>query len=126
MLRKNTTHSLNKKASERVPRQNPLNSSQNKDLSLKKEESQSHNREMVQAGMMPKPGDGDPKSNIKQTQIRKNLAEKRRKDQQEKEKAKLDEIEAKIENARKRFEEKKKVKSQNAKNVMRKKTTPNI
>ena len=75
---------------------------------------------------MPKPGDGDPKSNIKQTQLRKNLADKRRKDQQEKEKAKLDEIEAKIENARKRFEEKKKVKSQNAKNVMRKKTTPNI
>jgi len=37
--------------------------------------------------------------------------DKRRKEQQEKEKSKLDAIEAKIENARKRLEEKKKIKS---------------
>ena len=47
------------------------------------------------------------------------MLDQRRKIQQDKEKQKLDAIEAKIENARKRLEEKKKVKSQNAKNTVK-------
>lgn len=52
------------------------------------------------------------------------MLDHKRKAQQEKEQMKLDAIEAKIENARKRLEEKKKVKSQNAKNTVKRRTAP--
>ena len=52
------------------------------------------------------------------------MLEKKRKADQEKEKQRLDAIEMKIENARKRLEQQKKVKSQNAKNTLKKKGTP--
>ena len=52
------------------------------------------------------------------------MVELRRKHQQDKEKEKLDAIENKIENARKRLEEKKKIKSENAKNTVKRRTAP--
>ena len=52
------------------------------------------------------------------------MVEYRRKLQQDKEKEKLSAIENKIENARKRTEEKKKIKSENAKNTVKRRTAP--
>ena len=52
------------------------------------------------------------------------MLDKRRKDQQEKEKEKLDAIETKIENARRRLEEKKKIRSEHAKNTVKRRTAP--
>lgn len=46
----------------------------------------------------------------------------RRKLQQDREKERLDAIENKIENARRRLEEKKKIKSENAKNTVKRRT----
>jgi hypothetical protein len=78
-------------------------------------------RNELNLGLQLKPGEGNPKANIKQSHQRKANLEKRRKEKQEQEQSKLDRIEAKIENARKRLEEKKKLKSQNAKNTIIKK-----
>lgn len=67
-----------------------------------------------------KPGTNvNPKSNAKQYQVRKQLLDKKRKEKQDHDQNKIDRIEAKIENARKRLEEKKKIKSNNAKNVVK-------
>ena len=52
------------------------------------------------------------------------MLDRRRKEVQDKEQSKLDAIEAKIENARKRLEEKKKIKSDHAKNTLKRRTAP--
>lgn len=55
---------------------------------------------------------------------RKKIVELRRKQQQDKEKERLDAIENKIENARRRLEEKKKIKSEHARNTVKRRTAP--
>lgn len=119
--RKGPQGSLNKKSSERVPRQQP------RDYHLRgppSRDKKANPREALNVPLQVKPGEGDPKSNLKQVLSRQTHLERRRKEQQEKEKSKLDAIEAKIENARKRLEEKKKLKSQNAKNALKAKKGP--
>jgi len=121
---------LNKKSSERVPRQGGslVNRAEYHFNGPSSRDRESENpRAFLNLPLQVKPGEGDPKSNIQQQKVRQTNLEKRRKEQQEKEKSKLDAIEAKIENARKRLEEKKKIKSQIAKNTIKqpRKNQPN-
>lgn len=115
----------NKKASERVPRQ--INSNQvQKDpfagLNLNNDIDLDNPRNHLNVGLSGKPNHGNPKNNIKLLEDKKKMVEARRKQQQDREKEKLDAIENKIENARRRLEEKKKIKSENAKNIVKRRT----
>lgn len=98
---------LQKKASERVPRQ---------DLKLNVMHSanadKQNPREVLNVPLQLKPGEKvDPKDNFKQDKTRQNLLERRRKEKQEEDAHKISAIDQKIENARKRLEEQKKMKS---------------
>lgn len=84
-----------------------------------KDKKEGNPRAYLDIPLSNKPNEGDPKNNIKKTQQKNKMLDQRRKIQQEKERQKLDAIEAKIENARKRLEEKKKIKSTNAKNTVK-------
>lgn len=90
----------------------------NKDLDLE------NPRHFINKPLSNKPGQGDPATNQRLIADRNKMLEKRRKDQQEKEKERLDAIEAKIENARRRLEEKKKIRSEHAKNTVKRRTAP--
>jgi len=79
-------------------------------------------RNHLNVGLSGKPNAGDPRSNIKLHTDKKKIGEMRRKQQQDREKERLDAIENKIENARRRLEEKKKIKSENAKNTVKRRT----
>lgn len=62
-------------------------------------------RAFLNLPLQVKPGEGNPKQNIKQTQSRQKQLDKKRKIQQEAEQKQLEVIEAKIEQARRRLEE---------------------
>lgn len=105
-FQKKPVQTLNKKSSERVPRGSGM---VERDQYIKGPASRDRDSENPRAflnlPLQVKPGEGNPKQNIKQTQSRQKQLDKKRKIQQEAEQKQLEVIEAKIEQARRRLEE---------------------